>query len=210
VPTRGSKASPRLLKIITGDLPGAEAPTRARTIKHIVRRALAGVRFVPESGQIPNVSVGPSCAAISGSSRSFPAAGEVSGPGKGRTLADPDGDRMRRREFIGVLGGAAAWPLAAHAQQPKMPVIGLLSSISPDGHPLAAFHRGLSEQGYVENRNVAIEYRFAEGRYDRLLALASELVSQPVAIIAAVGSSPAALAAKSATQKIPIVFFSRR
>jgi putative ABC transport system substrate-binding protein len=114
---------------------------------------------------------------------------------------------MRRREFIGVLGGAAAWPLAAHAQQPKMPVIGLLSSISPDAHPLAAFHRGLSEQGYVENRNVAIEYRFAEGRYDRLPALASELVSQPVAIIAAVGSSPAALAAKSATQKIPIVFF---
>jgi putative tryptophan/tyrosine transport system substrate-binding protein len=88
-----------------------------------------------------------------------------------------------------------------------MPVIGLLSSISADGHPLAAFHRGLAEQGYVENRNVAIEYRFAEGRYDRLPTLASELVSRPVDVIAAVGSSPAALAAKSATQKIPIVFF---
>jgi putative tryptophan/tyrosine transport system substrate-binding protein len=113
---------------------------------------------------------------------------------------------MRRREFISLLVGAA-WPLAARAQQPAMPVIGLLSSIFGDVHPLAAFHAGLAEQGYVENRNVAIEYRFAEGRYDRLPALASELVSRPVDIIAAVGSSPAALAAKSATQMIPIVFF---
>jgi putative tryptophan/tyrosine transport system substrate-binding protein len=86
-------------------------------------------------------------------------------------------------------------------------VIGLLSSISADAHPIAAFHRGLAEQGYVENRNVAIEYRFAEGQYDRLPVLASELVSRPVDVIAAVGSSPAALAAKSATQRIPIVFF---
>jgi putative tryptophan/tyrosine transport system substrate-binding protein len=114
---------------------------------------------------------------------------------------------VRRREFVLALGGAAAWPLAARAQQPKLPVIGLLSSISADGHPLAAFHRGLAEQGYVENRNVAIEYRFAEGRYDRLPTLASELASRPVDVIAAVGSSPAALAAKSATQRIPIVFF---
>jgi putative ABC transport system substrate-binding protein len=79
-----------------------------------------------------------------------------------------------RRDFITLLGGASAWPLAARAQQ-RLPVIGLLSSISADGHPLAAFHRGLAEQGYVENRSVVIEYRFAEGRYDRLPGLASEL-----------------------------------
>jgi putative ABC transport system substrate-binding protein len=116
-------------------------------------------------------------------------------------------NRLRRREFITLLGGAATWPLGARAQQRAMPVIGLLSSIFADVHPLPAFHRGLAEQGYVENRNVTIEYRFAEGRYDRLPALASELVSRSVDIIAAVGSSPAALAAKSATQRIPIVFF---
>jgi putative ABC transport system substrate-binding protein len=115
---------------------------------------------------------------------------------------------MNRRDFITLLGGATAgWPLPVRAQRAVMPVIGLLSSISADGHPLGAFHRGLAEQGYVENRNVAIESRFAEGQYDRLPALASELVSRPVDVIAAVGSSPAALAAKSATQRIPIVFF---
>jgi putative tryptophan/tyrosine transport system substrate-binding protein len=114
---------------------------------------------------------------------------------------------MRRRDFVAGLGSAAAWPIAARAQQAPLPVIGLLSSVFADTHPIGAFHRGLAEQGYVENRNVAIEYRFAEGRYDRLPALASELVSRPVDVIAAVGSSPAALAAKSATQRIPIAFF---
>ena len=114
---------------------------------------------------------------------------------------------MRRRDFIAGLGSAVAWPAVARGQQRAMPVIGLLSSVFVDTHPIAAFHRGLEEQGYIENHNVAIEYRFAEGRYDRLPALAGELVSRPVDVIAAVGSSPAALAAKSATQRIPIVFF---
>src|SRR5438105_9830661 len=115
---------------------------------------------------------------------------------------------MRRREFVNMLGGAIiVCPFSARAQQSQMPVVGLLSSISADAHPIAALHRGLLEQGYIENQNVKIENRFAEGRYDRLPALASELVSRPVDVIAAVGSSPAALAAKSATDKIPIVFF---
>ena len=114
---------------------------------------------------------------------------------------------MRRREFFGALGAAAAWPLSVRAQQPGMPVIGFLSSFSEtqSARPIAEFRRGLNDNGLTEGQSVTIEFRFADGRYDRLPALAEELAHRPVDLIFA-AAPPAALAAKAATTSIPIVF----
>src|SRR5438876_3000973 len=113
---------------------------------------------------------------------------------------------LRRRQFIALLGGAAAWPLTAHAQQPTVPVIGFLNSASPDGYApmVSAFHEGLKETGYIEGQNVAIEYRWAGGQYDRVPALAAELVRRQVAVI--VANSPGVQAVKAAITTIPIAF----
>lgn len=115
---------------------------------------------------------------------------------------------MKRREFITLISGAAAWPLAARAQQPVIPVIGFMSARFPGDSAdlVAGFRQGLREGGYVEDQNVAIEFRWAEGRYNRLPVLAAELVRRPVAVLVAVGGSVSALAAKSVTTTLPIIF----
>jgi ABC-type uncharacterized transport system substrate-binding protein len=116
---------------------------------------------------------------------------------------------MRRRDFVALLGGAAAaWPVAALAQQPAMPLIGFMSTLSPENvsNPMAGFHHGLKEAGYIESQNVAIEYRWAQGHYDRMPELAADLVRKKVAVIVASGGDPSPQIAKAATQTIPIVF----
>ena len=116
---------------------------------------------------------------------------------------------LRRREFVGALGGAAVWPLAARAQQRAMPVIGYLTGTVPrqsGGREDVAFRQGLREAGFAEGQNVIVEYRSALGRYERLPEMATDLVRRQVAVIFATGSVPAPLAAKAATTTIPIVF----
>jgi putative tryptophan/tyrosine transport system substrate-binding protein len=116
---------------------------------------------------------------------------------------------MKRRAFIALIGGAAAWPLAARAQQAALPVIGFVNSGSPETEPasrMAAFRQGLNESGYVEGQNITIEYRWAEGRYDRYSELVTDLIRRRVSVITTGANTPGSLAAKAATSTIPIVF----
>jgi putative ABC transport system substrate-binding protein len=117
-------------------------------------------------------------------------------------------DQLKRREFVSLLGGAAAWPMAARAQQPAMPVVEFLHPGASEvgARDVAAFRKGLQEAGYVEGQNVAVEYHWLEGQYDRLPALMADLVRRPVAAIVIPGSGPATRVAKATTATIPIVF----